>query len=311
VADADKRGKTIGGKILKWIGIVTAVISFVLGARQVVVLIQENLAEKKKAAELRTEAERLSAAGEYSRAWETISQAVAIRPELRDNQAEIAMQWLRDARINPNHGERTFTEISDKLLPVLFMSIDSTRKPMSATIYAHIGWAYFLRFREGDWGVKVEDQFRHALQLDSTNLYANAMYGFWLLYPERGEISVSDANRHFEEALNGGGDTSFVRHLAIAAFTNASTLACEAQLIRLADQMRRNHEVLEPETRQRIVSGAYYLYRREIMDEVGRLLSPQDHLDTFEYLTAGMDLKEEPYLQDALASLKHADGSPP
>jgi tetratricopeptide (TPR) repeat protein len=303
-----KSKKSIGGRILKWIGIVTAVISLVLGAREVVSLIREGIAQKTRAAELRVEAERLSSAGDYSRAWQSISQAVELQPDYRVTQVAVAMGWLRDIRIAPNRGERTFTEAAEKLLPVLYGAIDTSRKAYSARVLAHIGWANYLMFKEGDRSVKVDEPFKHALLLDSTNLYAHAMYGFWILYPGHGFGSIDEADRHFEAALRIGGDTNYVRHLAISAYRNASTPESQAHIISLANRMRRNHEAMDPAERQQIVTEAYYMYRGEIMDAVGTVLTTHDHLETFKYLTEGMDIDAKPYLKETLAKLKEIDG---
>ena len=96
-------------------------------------------AKKEKAKNLSNEAQQLSSSGNYSRAWQSISQAVELRSEYRDQQAEIAMEWLREIRISSTVGEKTFSEIVDKVVPALYGAIDTTRKDYSAKILAHIG----------------------------------------------------------------------------------------------------------------------------------------------------------------------------
>lgn len=296
--------KGMGGKVLKWIGIATAVISFTLGVRQVVILVQEHAARKREAAELSTEATRLSASGEYSQAWQAAGKAVELSPDYRNVQVDVALEWLRNARLPSNGGERSFAEITQKLVPVLFRAIDTTKKAYSSTIMAHIGWANYLMFKEGDWSVKVDDQFKSALTLDSTNSYAQAMYGFWMLYPGHDGGSIEEANRHFAASLRGGKDTAFCRYLRLCAYQNAAGPEYEAQIIYLANEMRKNNESLAREERVRILDGAYFMYRDEIMKQVAMILPAEEHLATFLYLAEGIDVDANRYFKEALANLR-------
>ncbi len=298
--------KKIGASILKVVGVLTAVISLSLGIREIVSVFKDSAARKSKAAELAMEARGLASSGAYSQAWQSVSQAVELAPEYRYAQVEISLAWLRNAHISSRGGETSFTEIVQKILPVLYREIDTTRRVYSATLLAHVGWADFLLFKEGDGTVDVDAQFKRALAIDSTNLYAHAMYGFWMLYPGHDGGTIEEANRHFAAALRGGKDTMYVRHLMIAAFQNAANAACEAQTIKVANEMRVNHEYLEATERQRIVSEAYWMYRDEITKEVSKLLSPEDQLDTFRWLTSEMNVESTPYLKKTLADLQSA-----
>src|SRR4051812_37079131 len=115
---------SMGSKLLKWIGIITAVISLVLGIREVIniflrraetaELIKERKAE---AAELIKTARGLAAAGRYSKAWDNAVKAVEIDPGQLDAQVSIAMEWLRNISVSSAGGEQTFSEIIDKVTP--------------------------------------------------------------------------------------------------------------------------------------------------------------------------------------------------
>lgn len=298
----------IGAKILKTIGAITALISLVLGGRQIVSMVQESAAKKEKAERLNTEAQHLASSGNYSRAWQSISQAAELRSEYRDEQAEIAMEWLREIRISSDRGEKSFTEIVDKVLPVLYGEIDTTKREYSAKILAHIGWANYLKFKEGDYAVKVEEQYIKALSLDSTNLYAHAMFGHWILYPGHGEGSIDEANRHFALALKSGQDKKYVRDLIFAAFGNKQGVEYQAQIIKLVNDIRKSGETMGFADRKNILEHAYYPYRAQIVEKVNKLISAKDHLDTFVYLTEGMDINSWAYLEDAWGQLKNTGG---
>lgn len=297
----------IGTKVLKIIGVITAVISLILGVRQIVNMVSENAARKSKAAELKAEAQQLAASGLYSKAWDTMTQAVELNSDEREAHVDLAMEWLRNARISGtgSQPEKSFSDIANKLSPVLHRAIDITRKERTATVRAHIGWAGYLLFKEGDRSVKVEEQFREALRLDSMNVYAHVMYGFWLLYPGHSGGTLDEANAHFATALTSGKEREYVRHLMVAAYQNKRQPDCQAQIIRIVNDMRLNGETMERADRERILADAYFLYRNEIFDEVGRILSPDEHFATFTYLTNGVDLSARAYLKEALARFKN------
>lgn len=153
--------------------------------------------------------------------------------------------------------------------------------------------------------MKVEEHFREALRLDSANVYAHVMYGFWLLYPGHSGGTLEEANAHFTDAVNSGNQKQYVRHLMLAAYQNKRQPDCQAQIIRIVNDMRLNGETMERADRERIVADAYFLYRNEIFDEVGRILSSDEHFATFTYLTDGVDLTARPYLKEALARFKN------
>ncbi|MBX2991526.1 MAG: hypothetical protein KF749_10215 [Bacteroidetes bacterium] len=307
MADEQTGKAGIGTKALKIIGVITAIISLILGVRQIVNMIQENAVRKNKAFELKAEAQHLAASGLYSKAWDTMTQAVELNSAEHEARVGLAMEWLRNARISGtgSQPEKSFSDIVNKLSPVLHRAIDTTRSAYAATVRAHIGWAGYLLFKEGDRSVKVEEHFREALRLDSTNVYAHVMYGFWLLYPGHSGGTLDEANAHFAGAVNSGMQRHYVRHLMIAAYQNRQRPDCQAHIIKVANEMRRNGEVMERADRERILGDAYFLYRNEIFDEVGRILSPDEHLATFTYLTDGVDLDGKPYLKEALARFKN------
>lgn len=306
---SDEKPPSIGAKVLKSIGVLTAVLSLVLGTRQIVNMIQENSARKSKAAELQAEARQLAASGLYSKAWETISRAAEMDASARPVQVALAMEWLRNVRIAPHQKEQSYAEIVNTLAPVLSRAaIDTSRREFAATVRAHIAWAGYLLFKEGDRSVNVDEQFREALRMDSTNHYANALYGFWLLYPGHEGMSITEANRHFAAALKSGQERKYVRRLMFAAYRNMQRADYQAQIIALANDMRKNNEPLERSERDRILTDAYYMYRDEIMEAVAKVLPPQEHLATFTFLTDGSDVAGKPYLKQALAALKKSAG---
>jgi tetratricopeptide (TPR) repeat protein len=246
------------GTILKWVGGSAAVISLLTAMLQVNSLFRSWQSRQETVSELAKAARLQANAGDYAGAWKLYDQALQLEPgsrPARDGQGDLAMQWLRDIRVSE---KQSFSQVVDPLLPVLYRAAVSGNNRRAADALAHIGWANYLKNRDlgtassGELaGPSVEEQFQAALRADSANVYAHAMWGFWIAY--RGG-DLSEADRHFSEALKAGRDRQYVQSLRIWAYLNreGDTEAAVA-LIRLADEMRQNRENIEPGTKMRIV----------------------------------------------------------
>jgi len=245
-------------------------------------LLSENPSQK-KTTELLAMARLQSNGGDYTRAWELTGQALQLQPDspaVQKEQAQIAMTWLRNIRIKEG---QSFTEIADKILPCLYRSVTTETGAPVADSLAHIGYANFLKRREGTFGLKIEDDFRDALKQDPQNVYAHTFWGFWILW-QGGELS--HANPHFRAALKTGRERPFVRSFQIAALSNVGNPDYVIELIRVMDDMRKNQEDLELDERHRIEGYVYYLYRREVIQKLSALPST-DHLATYLWLIQG------------------------
>ncbi|SRR5216683_696919 len=99
-----------------------------------------------------------SESGDYEGAWKIVKQAedlAADSPEIRQQQIQLAMLWLRNIRVT---GKTTFAQVVDQLLPCLYEGLTQAKGAAAADIYAHIGWGNFLKFREGVRGLDIEGQ---------------------------------------------------------------------------------------------------------------------------------------------------------
>ena len=82
---------------LKLIGAVTALISLVLGASQVVKVVGESRERRRQVAELQRVASEQQKSGDYAAAWATLTEASKIDGQaVRTAQEDVAMAWLRD-----------------------------------------------------------------------------------------------------------------------------------------------------------------------------------------------------------------------
>jgi hypothetical protein len=145
----------------------------------------------------------------------------------------------------------TFTSMLRPLTDSLHLHAATAEKTLAADIQAHLGWANFLRWKEGAKELEVEASYRAAVELDATNPFAHAMWGLWLAVRGR---PVEELNDHFQLALKTGRERAFVQDLRVSALLWNENPATMAELLRVADEMRRAGDPLDSERRRRILS---------------------------------------------------------
>ena len=278
------------GDVLKAAAGVTAVISLLLAVNQVTGLVQTFRVHHKEFSEAMAVGKQELGRGDYPAAFESFSHAAELDPIDRGAQnlkAQAAMLWLE----NVQGGTKSFTEIANYLLPVLDKALSNSKGPAAANLTAHIGWANFLRYRDGArGGISIEDSYGQALRLDPHNVYAHAMWGHWILW-QHGEVSA--AAEHFAAALATGRARSYVRSLQISALLNSEGDAEDAELLRVANEMRLNGEPLEPQL------------RRNIFEET--IESRLDHPDKLAVILRRLKQGDAQASYDWLSSGKQAD----
>ena len=278
------------GTILKWVGGTTAIISLVIGVIQVNRLFQNWRDRQESVYELVMAAEMQGDTGDYAGAWKFYEQALELEPGsriARTGQVRLAMRWLRNIEVGRG---KSYTDVVIKLLPVLYRGAAAAKGVQSADLFAHIGWANYLRYLEGMRGVDVDEQFKYALKIDPDNVYAHAMQGIWIVRKHRGElneVNISEANIHFSAALKTGQEREYVRRVQLSTYYTYDPI-CAVELIRVVDQMRKNHEAIELSKRKEILQIVYLYYLKEMMNRVPSILPPADHLATFLWLTEGI-----------------------
>jgi hypothetical protein len=163
------------------------------------------------------------------------------------------MRWLREIRVRD--GKQTFTDIVDRVLPVLAEGAASASGQHAADLLAHMGWADFLRTREGAAGLDPLAHYRKALAVEPSNVFANAMWGHYIM-ARRGPIE--DARQHFAAALGSGRERAFVRRLQFAAMLYYHEPAGRIEAARIASDMRKSGETIDPDVRERLWTDVYY-----------------------------------------------------
>jgi tetratricopeptide (TPR) repeat protein len=178
--------------------------------------------------------------GNYAAAWECDARAAVAAPwsdAVAQAQERLAMDWLDNIRVT--EGKQTFTDVVNTVQPVLARGAVSPDDRRAANALAHLGWADFLRSRDGAMGLDPPHYYRQALQRDPQNVYAHAMWGHDLI--QRGG-SVEEAKAHFANAVATGEQRPYVRDIQIAALMWRDDPDLENELVRVANGMRTQGE---------------------------------------------------------------------
>jgi len=239
-----------GTRLLKVVAGITAVLSLALAARQAVVFATEYRARRQRVAELLATSGLQSKAGEYPAAWVTLNQALKAEPgnpRVRAAREDVAQAWLDHARtggVIPS-----FTALADTLAPALtegLLRADALRR---ADLMAHLGWADFLRWRDGRHELSPPARYRESLALDPRNPFAHAMLGHWLLWQSD---SLTAAREHFTQALAAGREPDYVRGMQLSALANGRSAAITVEFLRVASEMRAGGEAPPADARDRL-----------------------------------------------------------
>ncbi len=234
---------------------------------------------------------------QYAEAWQTLESG---GPELEGDALarvaweDLALDWLENIRVS--EGQR-FTDIALKLEPVLDRGSLGATPQRRADLLAHLGWASFMRWRDGDPSQEPERLYRQALELDAGNVYAHAMLGHWLLWNR--PIDLSGAEDHFERALAGGREAAYARSLQLSALFNANDDAANLEIVRAADEMRRSAQAFP----QELVYDVWRIYAwacqplsrsdgEEVQTTLLAALPAPEHLATFRWLFGAAEVFE-------------------
>jgi hypothetical protein len=271
---------------LAWVGSITALFSLIAGIYGGWAFLSGQIEKRRAIGQLlAAEAVQLHAS-DYASAWKTLAQASAVDPgsvPVQQAQEEAAMQWLDNIRVS---GDQTFRSISEKLEPVLIRGAASAKSPQrQADLLAHLGWSYFLRGREVPSSPDPEPAYRDALRRDPANPYAHAMLGHWMLWNRQG---FANASGQFAAALAAPRPDlrPYIRSMQFSALANENTPEAHMELIRLANDIRKEHGDLNPR-QSRDILNIYWEHLVPPDEQATAFLGavpPLDHLDTFGWL---------------------------
>ncbi len=278
IPDAPSRWRATA---LKWVGGITAGISLLLGIQQLVSWIGDGMQRRREAATLVEMARAQSARNAHAEAWASLDRAGQVRPDadLTDARVDVAFGWLHESRPGP---EKDFRTITDVVTPALDRALVQAQGTRRADLLAHLGWATFLRLRDGVSGDPAE-RYNEALALDPGNVYANAMLGHWILWDGN---DLAAARERFATALRGpAAMRPFVRRLQLAALVNEGEPA-DGELLRVAAELRKGSD----EVPTNVANYIYWIFTMRYGRQGARTpaadegLSPEDLRAIFEWI---------------------------
>jgi tetratricopeptide (TPR) repeat protein len=234
--------------------------------------------------------ERLARA-DFEAAWQTNAKARQLAPKdeaASAQQARIAMRWLENVRLSSAAGPQKFSDVVDPLKSVLIERLASTQGREKADLHAHIGWANFLRFRDGHPPTAIAEEFEAALREDPDNLYGRVMRGFWVLWNNG---PVDKARGDFDAALRSNVDPAYSDGLIMSALTNKTSGEFMTGAIEFADKIRKAGRNIDNSSKAALVW--YYtasLRDRNLLSKISATMPPEEQIAFLDWLKqADMD----------------------
>lgn len=244
---------------------------------------QEKARAELQAAELAA-AVQLCEAGSHAVAWKQFETFIASRPgdeAVRKAREDCGMRWLREARVAGD--KESFSTLVEPIQPVLAQGMAAARGERRADLAAHLGWADFLRSRDGAAGGDPPALYKAALADDAGNVYAHTMWAHWMVW--NGARIDEAVRQHFESAAQGTRDRPWLRRMQFSVALLRGEL--NGYGFEVLNQMRAAGE--QPDTTQRDLVWRRLIDWGLTASEAERevllgFLSPADALATFEWL---------------------------
>jgi len=224
--------------------------------------------------------------GQLPDALGTLERAVSLDADTsraKTLEEDVAMQWLRGLAVESG---QKFGDAMKTPLAVLDRAAPFASGSRQGDLLAHLGWATYLRWRDGERSLDPPAIYRKALAADPANPYANAMLGHWTVSYDDRPNDLEQARRLFRMAIDSGRATDVVRGLQLAALRNVGSVNNRLETIRVIDEMRRREENLRP----RDVSDAWSIYYFALSDSGAltsaallAVLPPSEHLLTLRW----------------------------
>ncbi len=288
-SDQSPKKETSYREALKWIGGVAVLAGLLLSLKQLVLPLWEHFAARTEVRKLVDKARTETTLGDYPTAIKTYEKALQLHPGDRkaiEEEVDAAMAWVRNFRsagTDENAIRKKATSRLSEIFPILEKGLADATGSRKADILAHIGWAHWLNFHiaENEVAESAEKMFRDALKIDRQNVYANTMLGNWLLQTNG---DLEEAKQHFNIAVNTGKERAFVRDFQIGGMIYDDRPGARSEVIRVANDMRKNGEVIDEGNKRRIVSFDYDLNDETAMTEALSAVPPSESLTTFLWL---------------------------
>jgi tetratricopeptide (TPR) repeat protein len=197
--------------------------------------------------------------GEYEASVKTYGQVLKNDPvnaEVLDAQLNTTMEWVENFQVLVPEGQSASGAagpLLDEIMPVLDAGLARSKGTRAADVQAHLGWAHWLNWHvaEREFGSSAEKNLRAAIELDKTNVYANAMLGNWML---QNHGSFQEAIGHFNTAVATGKARPLVRQMQIGGLLGDEVPGARAEIVKAANDMRKNNEPLDDGKKHRVLT---------------------------------------------------------
>ncbi len=279
--------------VMAWIGGISALVGFFAmiggGVNRFIQRHRNSVEHEAQMSLAQTQANQ----GEYRASLATYGELLKKDPldgPVLDAQLNTAMQWVEDFGVYVREGQNEADASApalDQILPVLTAGLTRAKGVQAADVEAHLGWAHWLngQMAQRESGSIADSDLRAALKIDPSNVYAHAMTGF-LELKTGGRLEL--AMQHFQTAVATRRARSFVRRLQLGALIYFDEPGARAELIRVANDMRKNNEVMEPGNRRRILGFCFdpiVTNHKELVESLSAV--PNDEArKTYEWLDA-------------------------
>jgi hypothetical protein len=287
-----RRLAKLASAIIAAAGIASAGIGYVVNGAQFFVQIAEYFQGRSELRSLIASADERLRHGDNESAWRFNAKARELAPGSEDaaaQQARIAMKWIEHAQYSSAAGgPKNFSEIVDPLRSALLERLADASIKEKADIHAHIGWANFLRYRDGNPSADVAEEFDAAIAEDPDNLYGHVMRGFWILW-QGGPIDK--ARKDLDFALRSSTDPAFSDHLIMSALTNITSDDFMAAAIEYADKIRQTGRNIDDHTKSQLIW--YYsiaMHSKDVLQTLSRAMPAGEQTLVLDWLRqADMD----------------------
>ena len=192
------------------------------------------------------------------------------------------MNWLENVRLSSEAGPKTFSEVADPLKTALIERLAEAQGREKADIHAHIGWANFLRYRDGISGSRIAEEFDAAINEDPDNMYGHVMRAFWMLWNGG---PIDDARADLETALRSDVDPAYTDEMVLAALTNITTDEFMVASIEFASKIRKAGRNIEDHYKG-LFLWYYSLALRDkgLLEKISNAIPLSERVATLEWL---------------------------
>ena len=274
--------------IMSWVGGITALIGLFASVAAGVHWFTDHQKHKAERQATMNLAQAQAKQGEYQASIQTYAGILKDNPldrDVLDQQLATTMQWVEDFHA-PSRADQSSAEVAaaalDQIIPILDAGLGRSKGSAAADVQVHIGWAHWLnqQIAEREFGRAAEQNFRAALATDPNNAYANGMLGNWMLHNGG---SLPDAIQHLNLAVSTGRARPFIRKLQLGGLIYHDEPGARAELIKAANDMRKNHEPIDATSKSRILSFCFnpiVTNRTELVESLSAV-PPDDAWQTY------------------------------